>query len=126
MIVRGICTLLPGIEKYTSNIKIYRIVDIFLEHGRVYKFHNNGKEKIFLSSADLLDRNLNRRIEVGFPITDAMHKEEINKMLQLQLEDNTKKRTLNSKGLNNTIEKATVQRRSQIEIYEWLKSKNNI
>ena len=55
-----------------------------------------------------------------------MHKEEINKMLQLQLEDNTKKRTLNSKGLNNTIEKATVQRRSQIEIYEWLKSKNNI
>lgn len=126
LIIRGICTLLPGIEKYTSNIKIYRIVDIFLEHGRVYKFHNNGKEKIFLSSADLLDRNLNRRIEVGFPITDAMHKEEINKMLQLQLEDNTKKRTLNSKGLNNTIEKATVQRRSQIEIYEWLKSKNNI
>lgn len=124
LLVRGICTLLPGITNHTENIKIYRIVDIFLEHGRVYKFHNNGKEKMFLSSADLLDRNLNRRIEVGFPITDSFHKEEINKILKFQLEDNVKKRTINSMGFNATIDKTKNQNRSQIEIYDWLKLKN--
>ncbi|CAC9974643.1 polyphosphate kinase 1 [Flavobacterium panici] len=121
LIVRGIFTLLPGIKYATENIKIYRIVDMFLEHSRIYKFANNGEEKIYLSSADMLSRNLNRRIEVAFPLYDEKHIEEINTIIQLQLEDNTKRRTINNEG-NNELEVLTADepRRAQTEIYDWL------
>lgn len=127
LLVRGICTLLPGIKNSTENIKIYRIVDMFLEHGRIYRFANGGKEKIYLSSADMLGRNLNRRIEVAFPIHDGLHKAEINTIIQLQLEDNTKKRTINNKGLNELISiNPNNPKRSQTEIYNWIAQKNNV
>ncbi|PJJ09788.1 polyphosphate kinase [Flavobacterium sp. 1] len=127
LLVRGICTLLPEIKNTTENIKIYRIVDMFLEHGRIYKFANAGKEKIYLSSADMLSRNLNRRIEVAFPIKDENHIAEINTIIRLQLEDNTKKRTINDKGLNDSIiENKDNPRRSQTEIYDWIAQKNKI
>ena len=121
LIVRGICTLLPGIKYVSENIKIYRIVDMFLEHSRIYKFANNGDEKIYLSSADMLSRNLNRRIEVAYPLYDEKHIEEINTIIQLQLEDNTKRRTINSEG-NNEMEILSIDepRRAQTEIYDWL------
>jgi polyphosphate kinase len=125
IIVRGICTLLPGIKNVSGNIKIYRIVDMFLEHARIYRFENNGSQKIFLSSADMLSRNLNRRIEVAFPLYDEKHITEINKIIQLQLEDNTKKRAINSEGLNelNTLNQ-DVPRRAQTEIYNWIAEMN--
>lgn len=127
LIVRGICTLLPGIKNVSENIKIYRIVDMFLEHGRIYKFANAGKEKIYLSSADMLSRNLNRRIEVAFPIKAENHRAEINAIIRLQLEDNTKKRSINDEGLNNSIIKNKDNpRRSQTEIYHWIEQKNKI
>lgn len=124
LIVRGICTLLPGIKGSTENIKIYRIVDRFLEHSRIYRFHNDGSEKIYLSSADMLSRNLNRRIEVAFPITDKKLMQEINTIIQMQLNDNTKKRTLNNKG-KSTCEPQPdqLQNSSQKEIYLWYKKK---
>lgn len=125
LLVRGICTLLPGIENISENIKIYRIVDMFLEHGRIYRFANNGKEKIYLSSADMLSRNLNRRIEVGFPIKDENHIAEINAIIEIQLEDNTKKRTINEKGFNELpSNNEGIPRRSQTEIYDWIAEKN--
>lgn len=126
MIVRGICTLLPGIKNMSENIKIYRLVGMFLEHSRVYKFANNGKEKIYLSSADMLSRNLNRRIEVAFPIYDEKYIEEINTIIQLQLEDNTKLRTINSEG-NNELDSSdkNASRCAQTEIYEWLAEVNS-
>lgn len=127
LIVRGICTLLPGIKNVSDNIKIYRIVDMFLEHGRIYKFANAGKEKIYLSSADMLSRNLNRRIEVAFPIYDENHKIEINTIIQMQLEDTTKKRTINSKGFNDIdLNNSGNIRRSQTEIYDWIQQKNKL
>ncbi|QOG01197.1 polyphosphate kinase 1 [Flavobacterium sp. MDT1-60] len=127
LLVRGICTVLPGIKNSTENIKIYRIVDMFLEHARIYRFANGGKEKIYLSSADMSSRNLNRRIEVAFPIHDGFHKAEINTIIQLQLEDNTKKRNINSKGLNDPINSNSGNpRRSQREIYNWIAQKNNV
>lgn len=121
LIVRGICTLLPGIKYVSENIKIYRIVDMFLEHSRIYKFANNGEEKIYLSSADMLSRNLNRRIEVAYPLYDEKHIEEINTIIQLQLEDNTKRRIINSEG-NNELEILSTDepRRAQTEIYDWI------
>ncbi|AWK06844.1 polyphosphate kinase 1 [Flavobacterium crocinum] len=127
LIVRGICTLLPGIKKVSQNIKIYRIVDMFLEHSRIYKFANNGHEKIYLSSADMLSRNLNRRIEVAFPVYDEKHIEEINKIIQLQLEDNTKKRTINSEGGSEVeIEDHITPSRAQDETYNWLADANKL
>lgn len=127
LIVRGICTLLPGITGFTENIKIYRIVDMYLEHSRIYRFVNGGNEKIYLSSADMLSRNLNRRIEVGFPIKDENLRAEINTFIKMQLEDNTKKRTINSEGWNERIiidnEKP---KRSQTEIYHWIAEKNMV
>lgn len=125
LIVRGICTLLPGIKYVSENIKIYRIVDMFLEHSRIYKFANNGEEKIYLSSADMLSRNLNRRIEVAYPLYDEKHIAEINTIIQLQLEDNTKRRTINSEG-NNELEILNIDepRRAQTEIYDWLAENN--
>jgi polyphosphate kinase len=123
LIIRGICTLLPGIKGYSENIKIYRIVDMFLEHSRIYKFHNNGDEKIYLASADMLSRNLSRRIEIAFPIFDEALKKQLNKIIELQIEDNTKKRTINRKGENIVENKeAALPKRSQIEIYNFLKN----
>jgi len=125
LIVRGICTLLPGIKNVSENIKIYRIVDMFLEHSRIYKFENNGQEKIYLSSADMLSRNLNRRIEVAFPLFDEKHIADINKIIQLQVEDNTKKRIINSEGSNELdLLNIDVPRRAQIEIYNWIDEVN--
>lgn len=94
---------------------------MFLEHSRIYKFANNGEEKIYLSSADMLSRNLNRRIEVAYPLYDEKHIEEINTIIQLQLEDNTKRRIINSEG-NNELEILSTDepRRAQTEIYDWI------
>ncbi|WP_029268484.1 polyphosphate kinase 1 [Flavobacterium sp. KJJ] len=125
LIVRGICTLLQGIKNVSENIKIFRIVDMFLEHSRIYKFANNGAEKIYLSSADMLSRNLNRRIEVAFPLYDEKHIAYINKIIQMQLEDNTKRRTINSQGNNELDIPSTVEpRRAQTETYNWILENN--
>lgn len=94
LILRGICCLKPN-QVYSKNIRIIRIVDRFLEHARVFLFHNNGKELLYLSSADWMNRNLNRRIECAFPIHDSEIKQEIIHILKLQLADNTTARILN-------------------------------
>lgn len=126
LIIRGICTLLPGIKGYSENIKIYRIVDMFLEHSRIYKFYSDGEEKTYLSSADMLSRNLNRRIEIAFPILDENLKEKVNTIIDLQLKDNTKKRTINSKG-ECTIEKNDeIIHRAQVDIYDFLNEKEHL
>ncbi len=70
IIVRGICCLLPGVKGLSENIKVISIVDRFLEHARVFIFHNNGDKKYYVASADWMKRNLSRRVEVGFPILD--------------------------------------------------------
>lgn len=124
LIVRGICTLLPGIKGYTENIKIYRIVDRYLEHSRIYRFHNDGAEKIYLSSADMLSRNLNRRIEVAFPIKDKKIMQEINAIINMELNDHTKKRIINSKGQSISEDQAgQPDSSSQQATYLWYKKK---
>lgn len=123
IIVRGICKLLPGIKGVSENIKVYKIVDMFLEHARIYKFNNAGNENIFLASADMMSRNLNSRIEVGFPIEGENLKAEINKIIQFQLDDNTKKRTIRSDGRSELVENKEMPKRAQTSIYHWLEKK---
>jgi polyphosphate kinase len=124
LIVRGICCLVPGIPGFSENIQAISIIDKFLEHSRTYWFSNNGKERLFLSSADLMTRNLDRRIEVAFPIFDPSLIKEVKHLLNLQLLDNTKARILD-KDLNNHYQpgKDSKNHRSQNDIYTYLKNR---
>lgn len=98
--VRGICCLRPGIRQVSENITVSAIVGRFLEHARIYYFHNGGDEEVFLGSADLMPRNLDRRVEVLFPVGDpGMRKAIISDILPIQLRDNVKTRILNSDGM---------------------------
>jgi polyphosphate kinase len=86
LIVRGICCCVPGIPVMSSNISVKRIVDRYLEHGRVFIFHNKGAEDIFLGSSDWMDRNIYRRIEVCFPLYDESLRQQMKELIRLQLE----------------------------------------
>jgi len=90
LIIRGICTLIPGVKGYSENIEVKSIVGVFLEHSRIFYFYNRGKEEIYLSSADWMTRNLDRRIELLFPIKDPTIKTRILEILKLYLADNQK------------------------------------
>lgn len=89
LIVRGICCLVPN-RPFSANIRVTRIVDMFLEHSRIWYFYNDGEEDLFLTSADWMRRNLNRRIETAFPILNAEIKQCIIDILKIQLQDNVK------------------------------------
>lgn len=96
LIIRGICCLVPGVPGLSDNIEAISIIDRFLEHARIYYFANGGQEELYLASADWMTRNLDRRVEVVFPIYDPLHKQELVKMLHTQCADNVKARVLNS------------------------------
>lgn len=88
LIVRGICCLIPGLEGLSENISVTRIVDRYLEHGRIFLFENNGNREVFMGSADWMNRNIYNRIEVCFPVYDQELKQILIKILNLQLNDN--------------------------------------
>ncbi|WP_337865770.1 polyphosphate kinase 1 [Ignavibacterium sp.] len=99
LIVRGVCSLIPSIKGLSENIRVISIVGRFLEHSRIFYFFNNGNEEIYLSSADMMQRNLDRRVEVTFPIEDKILREEIIKnILHIYLKDNMKARILHQDG----------------------------
>lgn len=124
LIVRGICTLVPGIEGMSENINVIRLVDRFLEHARIFIFHNDGNEEIYMGSADWMKRNLYRRIEVVFPIYDPEVKLEVRKLIDLQLKDNTKARLLDENHNNNhRLSKHGKKVRAQIDFYNWLNNR---
>lgn len=96
--VRGICCLVPGIPGLSENISVISIVGRFLEHSRIYYFYNDGDDEIYLSSADLMPRNLYRRVEIAFPVIDNKIKQYLIRTLDLAFKDNTKSRILTSEG----------------------------
>lgn len=105
LIVRGICCLIPGIKEVSENITVRSIVGRFLEHARIYNFNCNGQTRIFLGSADWMQRNLNRRIEVMFPIESADLKEYIRNVLEVSFSDNVNARLLNADGIYRQVKK---------------------
>ena len=124
LIVRGICCLVPN-QPYSANIRVTRIVDMFLEHSRVWYFLNDGQEDLFLTSADWMRRNLNRRIETAFPILDPDLKREIIDILNIQLSDNVKACYLDGELRNNfKCDDNPVKVRSQLAIYDYLRNKS--
>lgn len=98
LIVRGMCSLIPGIRGVSENITVHSIVGTFLEHSRIYYFYNQGKEDIYLSSADWMQRNLNRRIETLFPVEDPDLKTELKHILDITLRDTIKTRVMTETG----------------------------
>lgn len=122
LIVRGMCSLIPGVKELSENIQAISIVDQFLEHPRVMIFHNNGEKNVFISSADLMERNIDHRVEVATPIYDPVLKKRIIDIIQLQLKDNTKARRINRTQNNLYVKKGNTPIRSQIAIYHYLKA----
>lgn len=124
LIVRGICCLKPGVPGLSENIRGISIVDRFLEHGRIYLFHNNGDEEWYVASADWMTRNLSRRVEVAFPIRDESIRRELRALLRLQWEDNVKARILDA-DMSNRYRTGDPDNpvRAQKESYERVKGR---
>ncbi|MCG2617443.1 polyphosphate kinase 1 [Terrimonas sp. NA20] len=120
LIVRGICRLVPGIEGQSSNISVKRIVDRYLEHGRVFVFHNDGQPELFLGSADWMNRNIYRRIEVCFPVYDPALKEQFLHIVSLQWQDNVQAVWIDATQSNKPVKDDQPPVRSQEAIYQWL------
>ena len=98
LIVRGICCLKTGIPGVSENITVHSIVGNFLEHARIFYFHNNGMEEYYMGSADWMPRNLDKRVEILFPVEDEKLKTELGHILQIQLDDNVKSHILQPDG----------------------------
>jgi polyphosphate kinase len=125
MIIRGMCCLIPGMKDYSENIEVISIIDKYLEHSRVHIYCNGGDELLYLTSADFMTRNIDNRVEVGFPIYDKDLKREIREIINIQLEDNTKAREINSHNTNKYHKtNSELPVRAQIDIYNYLKNKD--
>lgn len=124
LIVRGICCLIPGVEGMSANIKVISIVDRYLEHPRVYYFHNNGDSDVYISSADLMGRNLDMRVEIACPIYDEKIKQEILETMDICWRDNVKARVIDEEQTNAYVENDLEKVRSQYATYEYYKQKN--
>jgi polyphosphate kinase len=110
LICRGICALRPQLPGISDNIRVISIIDRFLEHSRIFYFHNNGDSQVYIGSADWMDRNLSRRVEVIFPIENAELKDRlVNEILAIGLTDNTKARELLPDGSYRRVQRAPDQ-----------------
>jgi len=126
LFVRSICCLVPGVKGMSENITIKRIVDRYLEHGRVFIFNNNNNELVFLGSSDWMNRNIYRRIEVCFPVYDEALKKEIKDIIQLQLQDDEAAVMLDDTLNNVPIINKPNHIRSQDAIYNYCLNKANL
>jgi len=123
LIVRGIFCMVTDSSGFDKPIRAISIVDEYLEHARVWIFHNGGKEKIFISSADWMTRNLDHRVEASCPILDENIRKEIKDIINIQLRDNVKARLLTNQMTNDYIQENGQQVRSQEETYYYLYNK---
>jgi polyphosphate kinase len=125
LLVRGICGLRPGIPNLSDNVRVISVVGRFLEHTRIYYFHNGGNPDIYLGSADLMPRNLDRRIETLFPIEDFTLKQQLIDILEIVAADNVNARRLRSDGSYVRVnpEKGEPLRNSQEEFMVRTKSR---
>jgi polyphosphate kinase len=122
-IVRGMCSLIPGVKGLSDNISIISIVDRFLEHPRVMIFEGGGDRKVLISSADWMTRNMDNRIEVGCPVYDKVLQNRIVDIMEMQFRDTIKARVIDAEQSNKYVKRGNRRNlRSQHEIYEYLKT----
>jgi polyphosphate kinase len=113
LIVRGVCALRPGVPGVSDNITVRSILDRFLEHSRIFWFRNGGDDALFISSADWMGRNLDRRIEIAFPVYDTKVKKRLREILKTYLADTVKTRVLESDGFYRRLAQGDSPLRSQ-------------
>lgn len=123
MIIRGMCSLVPGIEGVSENIRIISIVDRFLEHPRVVITHNDGDPQVYISSADWMTRNIDHRIEVAAPVSDPRLKQRIIDITNIHFTDTVKARLIDKEMSNSYVPRGNRKKvRSQVAIYDYLKN----
>ena len=124
LIIRGICCLVPEYPQVSENIEVRSIVGKLLEHSRIFYFYNAGQEKIFMSSADLMPRNLDRRVELLFPVEDECNKARVKNIINLYLSDTDKTRILHSTGAYSRVDKRGKEPLNvQDYFYDYIKNK---
>ena len=118
--VRGICCLRPGVKGLSENIRVVSIVDRFLEHSRIFYFHHGGDERLFISSADWMERNFDRRLELLVPVEDVASRNRLIEILECYFRDTVKGRRLRTDGsyARPKVRKGAQPFRSQQELYE--------
>ena len=126
LIVRGMLSLVPGVKGVSENIRAIGIVDRFLEHSRFLIFANGGDELVYITSADIMPRNLDRRIEVTCPIWDPALKKEITDVFDIQWNDNVKARLHDEELSNRLVKSGSNPLRSQIEVHRYLAEINGL
>jgi polyphosphate kinase len=124
LIVRGICRLVPGIAGQSEHITVRRIVDRYLEHGRIFWFYNNGEDEIYMGSADWMTRNLYRRIEVCFPVLDDRLKASLRKVLDIYLQDTRKATWITEDGAHSPVGGKGKKLQAQAVMYQWVKEQH--
>ncbi|MBP3339978.1 MAG: RNA degradosome polyphosphate kinase [Lachnospiraceae bacterium] len=105
LIIRGICCLRAQVPGMSENINVRSIVGTFLEHSRIFYFYNDGKEEVYMASADWMPRNLDKRVEIMFPVEDEVLKEEVKHILDIQLADTLKAHVMNAEGVYEKVDK---------------------
>ncbi|HEU4553825.1 MAG TPA: phospholipase D-like domain-containing protein, partial [Chitinophaga sp.] len=124
MVIRGICCAYTENKKWKKNMYAVSIVDEYLEHARVFIFHNGGQERVFIASCDWMLRNLDHRVEAAAPILDPVIKQELKDIMNIQLSGNIKTRILDNEQKNEYRRDNSGKKiRSQIEIYKYLHDK---
>jgi len=124
LIIRGICSLIPGIPELSNGIFGISIVDKYLEHARIMHFYHGGKDKIYITSGDMMTRNLDKRVEVAVPIGQRKLKQEIIDFLEIQLADNQKARRISQTNSIEYVKNEEKEQRAQVAFFNYLKNKN--
>jgi len=121
LLIRGICCLIPNKLGFSDNIEVKSVVDRYLEHSRVYVFENGGDKKVYISSADLMTRNIEKRVEVACPIYQDNLKKQVLDTLEITANDNVKTRLINSDMQNSFLRNSKSNIRSQWYTYTYFK-----
>jgi len=119
LLVRGMCSLKPGVPGLSERIRVVSVIDRYLEHARIFFFHNDGSASVFLASADWMQRNFDRRVEIAFPVLDEQHQARLKEILEIQLSDNVKGWQVHADGSSTRIASPDAHSsRSQEQLYE--------
>ena len=117
LIIRGICCLRAGVAGLSENIHVRSIVGTFLEHSRIFYFHHGGKEEVYMGSADWMPRNLDKRVEIMFPVEKAELKKEVIHILDIQLADNMQAQVMDSQGNYKKVDRRGSKKSVNSQMY---------